>query len=103
VKLLLWLLLLPLILIFVAFAVSNRHGVTISLDPTPLSIEVPVYSLVFAAIFVGLVVGGLIAWMRAGRWRRQLRAEQRTVRRLEDELQNGPSAAAPEVPTTKAA
>lgn len=107
-KLLLWLLLLPLTLIFVAFAVANRHGVTISLDPTPLSIEVPVYALVFVAIFVGLVVGGLIAWMRAGRWRRQLRAEQRTIRRLEGEMQEtSPTAPAPEaaseVPTTKAA
>jgi hypothetical protein len=50
----------------------------------------------------------LIAWMRAGRWRRQLRAEQRTIRRLEGEMQEAsPTAPAPEaaseVPTTKAA
>ena len=85
-KLLLWLLLLPLILIFVAFAIANRHAVTLSLDPTPLSIEAPLYGLVFTGIFVGLIAGGLIAWLRAGRWRRQLREEQRTVRRLEGEL-----------------
>ncbi|MDP6691605.1 MAG: lipopolysaccharide assembly protein LapA domain-containing protein [Alphaproteobacteria bacterium] len=86
-KLLLWLLLLPLILIFVAFAVANRHGVTLSLDPTPLSIEAPLYGLVFAGIFVGLIAGGLIAWIRGGRTRRLLREQQRTVRRLEGELQ----------------
>jgi uncharacterized integral membrane protein len=86
VKLLLWLLLLPLTLIFVAFAIANRHAVTLSLDPTPLSIEAPLYGLVFAGIFAGLIAGGLIAWLRAGRWRRQLREEQRNVRRLEGEL-----------------
>ncbi|MBL6952627.1 MAG: LapA family protein [Alphaproteobacteria bacterium] len=85
-KLLLWLLLLPLTLIFIAFAIANRHAVTLSLDPTPLSIEAPLYGAVFAGIFIGLIAGGLIAWLRAGRWRRQLRMEQRNVRRLEEEL-----------------
>jgi uncharacterized integral membrane protein len=87
VKLLLWLLLLPLTLIFMAFAIANRHGVTLSLDPTPLSIQAPLYGFVFAGIFVGLVAGGLIAWLRAGRCRRQLRQEKRNIRRLESELQ----------------
>ena len=71
VKILLWLLLLPLMVTFVAFAIANRHLVTLSLDPTPLSIEAPLYGLVFASIFAGLVTGGLIAWMRAGRVRRR--------------------------------
>jgi len=94
VKLLLWLLLLPLTIIFVAFAVANRHLVTLSLDPMPLSIEAPLYGLVVAGIFVGLVAGGLIAWLRAGRVRRRLRAEQRTVRRLEGEISKAETAAA---------
>ena len=88
-KILLWLLLLPLTLIFIAFAVANRHVVTLSLDPTPVSIEAPLYGLIFAAIFAGLIAGGLIAWLRAGRWRRRLREEQRNVRRLEGELRAG--------------
>ena len=71
-KLLLWLLLLSLILIFVAFAVANRQGVTISLDPMPVSIDAPLYGLVFAGIFLGLIAGGLIAWIRAGRVRGRL-------------------------------
>ncbi|MDA1098954.1 MAG: lipopolysaccharide assembly protein LapA domain-containing protein [Proteobacteria bacterium] len=86
-KFLLWLLLLPLTLIFVAFAIANRHAVTLSLDPTPLSVDAPLYSLVFAGIFAGLIAGSLIAWLRGGRCRRRLREEQRTVRRLEGELQ----------------
>lgn len=88
-----WLLLLPLIVLFVAFAIANRHIVTLSLDPTPISIRAPLYSFVLAGIFVGLLVGGLIAWLRAGRWRRQLRDEQRSVRRLESELRQAENAA----------
>ena len=92
VKILLWLLLLPLMVTFVAFAIANRHLVTLSLDPTPLSIEAPLYGLVYAGIFAGLVTGGLIAWMRAGRVRRRLREEQRAVRRLEGELRKAKDA-----------
>ena len=86
-KLLLWLLLLPLTLIFVAFAVANRHGVTVSLDPMPISVEAPLYGLVFAGISIGLIAGGLIAWIRAGRVRGQLREAQRNLRRLEGDVQ----------------
>ncbi len=93
VKLLLWLLLLPLTLIFMAFAIANRHAVTLSLDPTPLSVQAPLYSFVFAGIFVGLVAGGLIAWLRAGRYRRQLREAKRNVRRLEDDLRKATDSA----------
>ena len=86
-KLLLWLLLLSLILIFVAFAVANRQGVTISLDPMPVSIDAPLYGLVFAGIFLGLIAGGLIAWIRAGRVRGRLLEAQRNLRRLESGMQ----------------
>ena len=87
-----WLLLLPLILFFVAFAVANRHIVTLSLDPAPISIRAPLYSFILAGTFIGLLAGGLIAWLRAGRWRSQLRDEQRSVRRLESELRQAEKA-----------
>jgi len=96
VKTRIWLLLLPLILFFVPFAIANRHIVTLSLDPTPIIIQAPLYSLILAGIFIGLLTGGLIAWSRAGRWRSQVREEQRSVRRLESELrQAGKAATAP--------
>lgn len=94
VKLLLWLVLLPLTVVFVAFAIANRQTVILSLDPMPLSIEAPLYGLIFAGVFAGLLAGGLIAWARAGRWRRQVREEQRAVRRLEAALRDAESATA---------
>ena len=89
-----WLLLLPRIVLFVAFAIANRQIVTLSLDPAPISIRAPLYSFVLAGIVVGLLAGGLIAWLRAGRWRSQLRDEQRTVRRLKSKLRQAEIAAA---------
>ena len=88
-----WLLLLPLIVLFVAFAIANRQIVTLSLDPAPISIRAPLYSFVLAGTFVGLLAGGLLAWLRAGRWRSQVREEQRSVRRLESELRHAGNAA----------
>ena len=88
-----WLLLVPLIVLFVAFAIANRQIVTLSLDPAPISIRAPLYSFVLAGIFVGLLAGGWIAWLRAGRRRSQLRDEQRSVRRLESKLSQAETAA----------
>jgi uncharacterized integral membrane protein len=94
-KILAWLILLPLTLLFVAFAVANRHGVTVFFDPLPLQQHPPLYLVAFAAMFFGLAAGGLIAWLRGGRTRRRLREEQRRIRQLEAELQaaRGPAAA----------
>ena len=85
-KQLLWLLVLLLTILFIFFAVSNRHIVILSLDPAPITIEAPLYSIVFTCIFVGLIGGGFIAWLKGFRWRNQLRNEQKVVRRLETEL-----------------
>ena len=88
-----WLLLLPLIVLFVAFAIANRQIVILSLDPAPISMRAPLYSFVLTGTFFGLLAGGLIAWLRAGRWRSQLRDEQRSVRRLESKLRQAEAAA----------
>ncbi|MBM3491523.1 MAG: LapA family protein [Alphaproteobacteria bacterium] len=67
---LIWLLLPPLAVLFIAFAIANRAAVAVSLDPLPFVVQVPLYLLVFVAILLGLVVGGLIGWGKAWRWRR---------------------------------
>ncbi|MBM3567803.1 MAG: LapA family protein [Alphaproteobacteria bacterium] len=47
-----------------AFAVANRAPLRISLDPLPLSLELPVYALGLGGIAVGIVIGGAIGWWR---------------------------------------
>jgi uncharacterized integral membrane protein len=78
----------PLALLMIAFAVANRHSVTISLDPfsssEPVaSLTLPLFAVIFALLIIGVLVGGSATWLRHGRWRwmaRRLEAELRSLR-----------------------
>ena len=85
-RFLFWLIVLPLAVLTAWFAVANREPVAIDLDPFPFSIETPLYALLMGALFLGLVIGGVAAWLGQGRWRRRARALQRRARQLESEL-----------------
>lgn len=88
-KLVRWVVRLVLLILFVVFAVANRHAVTVSFDPLPLSYPVPLFLVVFAAIFVGFLAGGGLAWMRGGSWRRRAREAEKEQRQLnQDALAN---------------
>jgi len=72
------LLLIPLALVIVLFAVANRTPVTVSLDPfagePPMfAVAVPLFLLVLMVLILGVIVGGMSAWMRQSRWRRRAR------------------------------
>ncbi len=92
----------PLTVIFVIFAVANRHLVTVSFDPfntvdPSLALTSPLFAVIIAALIVGVVAGGLATWFQQGRWRRAARrheAEARDARvRLGDRASNGSRAA----------
>ncbi len=85
-KLLWWILVLPLIALAAAFAVANRAAVTIDLDPLPFAVEAPLYAVVMAAIFAGLVIGGVVAWLAGGKRRREVRRLKRNLKMLESEV-----------------
>ncbi len=68
----------PAALLLITLAVSNRHNVRLVLDPfrpeTPaLSLEMPFYVYLFAALVVGVLLGGASAWMGQGHWRKSAR------------------------------
>jgi uncharacterized integral membrane protein len=67
-RLLGWIVLAPLALMAVAFAVANRAPVVVSLDPLPLRLDLPLYLVVFLALAVGLILGGIL--VRISLWRR---------------------------------
>lgn len=85
-KLLWWIILLPLLALAAAFAVANRGPMTVSLDPLPFSFAAPAYIALMAAIFVGLVIGGISAWLAGRRWRRETRLARRNIKLLEAEV-----------------
>ena len=73
------LLLVPLAIVLIVFAVANREIVTVSLDPfdsaqPALSFRMPLFVLIFAFLIVGVLIGGFAAWLRQGRHRRASRA-----------------------------
>ena len=75
------LILIPLGLIFVVFAVANRHPVTVSFDPfgsrdSAFDLPpVPLFVIIIAALILGVLVGGSATWFRQRRWRRAARRQ----------------------------
>jgi uncharacterized integral membrane protein len=86
VKLIHWLVTLPLAILLVIFAVSNRDGVLVTFWPLPVVLEAPLYLVVLLALFVGFLVGELVAWVNGRRWRREARRRARRIEALEHEL-----------------
>jgi uncharacterized integral membrane protein len=106
------LILVPLAILMVMFAVANRGSVTISLDPfsasaPALSVPVPMFLLLLIALIIGVLVGGIAAWMRQSKWRRaawRLDRELRSARADADDARRRLAAAqapppAPAIPT----
>lgn len=77
-KLLSWLITLPLALVTVFLAIANRHHVSLNLDPfnqenPALALDMPLIFVILAAIFLGLVVGASAVWVGQGRHRKTAR------------------------------
>jgi uncharacterized integral membrane protein len=72
------LILLPIAALIVMFAVGNRAPVMIALDPMAaqppmFAFSVPLFLLLLIVLILGVIVGGVAAWMRQSRWRRRAR------------------------------
>jgi hypothetical protein len=83
--------LVPLAMIIVAFAVANRQDVTISLDPfnpgqLAYSKTMWLFVPIFAVLILGVAIGGLVSWLRHGKWRRMARRYEREVIALRGEI-----------------
>jgi uncharacterized integral membrane protein len=99
----------PLAAIIIAFAVANRQSVTVSFDPfssadPAYAATLPLFAVVMLVLIFGVVVGGVAAWIRQGKWRRavrQLDAENRTLRSdLDDARRRASAVAEPASPAT---
>jgi uncharacterized integral membrane protein len=75
----LWLIVLvPLAVLLIAFAVANRHVVQLSFDPMnaanpAVAIDLPMFVYIFGAIAFGLVLGGAGTWFTQGKYRKLAR------------------------------
>ncbi|MEW6090920.1 MAG: LapA family protein [Pseudomonadota bacterium] len=71
-KLLRWIVLPPVIVLVMAIAIANRGTVRFSLDPfdqsaPALSFDLPLFLIILASVFLGILVGGMGAWSQARR------------------------------------
>ena len=103
-KVLFWLLYLPLLVVVAAFGAANRHDIGISFDPLPFGLTAPVFAVVLASALIGLVVGGISAWMSGRTQRKAARMLRRQNALLETEIAalreqlESSAASPPEVP-----
>lgn len=79
--------LVPLAVVIVALAVANRAPVAFTIDPfnpgsPALTVHWPLFVYLFAATALGLIVGGLVTWVRQGRYRRMARERGREAAQL---------------------
>ena len=83
--------LVPLAIVLVAFAVANRQGVTISLDPFNAerpagTITLPLFALIIGLLVLGVLIGGIVSWFRHGKWQRLARRAEREAEALRAEI-----------------
>ena len=86
------LILVPLAVVIIAFAVANRQIVTVSLDPfssehPAASLTLPLFALIIVLLVIGVLIGGIAAWLRQTKWRRTARRLEREIADLRVELE----------------
>jgi uncharacterized integral membrane protein len=84
--------LIPLAIVIVAFAVANRQNVTVSLDPfnpdvPAASFTKPLFIVLLAVLIFGVIVGGIASWLRQTKWRGMARRLEREVTNLRAEIE----------------
>ena len=80
----------PLGLLFIIFAVANRHFVTVSFDPfnsvdPAVAVSLPLFVVIIAVAILGVAAGGMATWFRQRHWRRASRQHEADARRARTE------------------
>lgn len=87
-----WLVLIPLCAVILVFALANRHLVAVNfnplvtVDPATPGAGVPLFLIIYAALFLGIALGGISVWFAQGAHRRAERRHRKKAERLEAEL-----------------
>src|SRR5437016_3373113 len=85
------LVLVPVTIVFVLFAVANRRAVVVSLDPfdpinPAFAVTLPLFFLIMFLLLAGVILGGAAAWLRQSKWRARARRFEAETRRLRAEI-----------------
>jgi len=79
--------LVPLGVLILLFALANRQWITVSLDPfsaqdPAVAVSLPVFFVVLFALMAGVIIGGAATWLSQAKWRRAARRHQAALRRV---------------------
>jgi uncharacterized integral membrane protein len=85
------LIVIPLGLLFIVFAVANRHLVTVSFDPfnsraPSIGATMPLFVVIIVVAILGVVAGGAATWFRQRHWRRAARQHEADAKQARTEL-----------------
>lgn len=100
-RILLVVIIVPIAVVLIALAVANRMPVAFTLDPfnpgnPGLTLQLPLFVMLFLALGVGLLLGSFATWWKQGRYRKEARAKAREVQSLMQEIsQRKPAPPAP--------
>jgi hypothetical protein len=89
-RVLAWIILAPIATIAVLFALANRGWVTVSIDPfsqtaPAYAVEVPLFIVMFVALILGVLLGGIAVWFGRLRWQMAAHRAEREAARLRTE------------------
>jgi uncharacterized integral membrane protein len=85
------LIVIPLGLLFVVFAVANRHMVTVSFDPfnsrdPSVGVTMPLFAVIIAVAILGVAAGGTATWFRQRHWRQAARRHEADAKLAQAQL-----------------
>jgi uncharacterized integral membrane protein len=88
-----WVVLVPLCVVLIVFALANRQLVVVNFNPfvpsealTTPGVGVPLFLVLFGVLLFGVVAGGVATWFAQSAHRRDERAYRREAERLNREL-----------------
>jgi uncharacterized integral membrane protein len=88
-----WVVLVPLCLVLIVFALANRQLVVVNFNPfvasgdlTAPGIGVPLFLVLFTVLLFGVVLGGVATWFAQAHHRRDERSYRREAERLHREV-----------------
>lgn len=83
----------PVAILVLIFAVANHHIVKVSFDPfaegdiEAFAISAPLFLILFLAVMIGVLAGGVATWLAQGKYRKAARQNRAEAERLRGEAQ----------------
>lgn len=85
-KVIKWLLLVVVTVAIVMIAIANRQIVSLSIDPFPYNVDMPLFLVIAFSLFVGVLLGGFSMIYSVYRSRMEIYQYQRKIEKMEKDL-----------------